>query len=114
MPLVKTCNFFHYLFAPKIRLEIAFNDILDRKGSLLTIKTKFSKSQKSHFSKWVNQCFWSKNPVFFQFLFSVKIRLEIRFNNVLDRKKTLFGNKDKIFPSPQNSIFPKGLTHASA
>ena len=37
-------------------------------------------------------------------MFSVKIRLDIRFNNVLD--------KDKIFPSPTNCTFPKGLTHA--
>ena len=39
------------------------------------------------------------------YLFSVKIILEKRFNNVVDRKGTFFGHK-------KNRIFPKGLTHA--
>ena len=38
------------------------------------------------------------------FLFSVKVRLEIMFNNVLERKETFLAIK--------NYIFPKGLTHA--
>ena len=46
------------------------------------------------------------------FLFSVKIRLDIRFNNVLGRKKTLFDYKVKNFQSPKNRTFPNGLTHA--
>ena len=33
----------------------------------------------------------------------------MRFNSVLDRKETL---QNKIFKSPKNSTFPKGLTHA--
>ena len=49
---------------------------------------------------------------FFLYLFLVKTRLEIRFNNVLDRKETFFDYKNKIFQSPKNRIFPKGLTHA--
>ena len=49
---------------------------------------------------------------FFLYLFLAKKRLEIRFNNVLDRKETFFYYKNKIFQSPKNPIFPKGLTHA--
>ena len=48
----------------------------------------------------------------FHVLFSVKITVEIRFNNVLDRKQTFFDYKDKIFQSPKNCIFLEGLTHA--
>ena len=48
----------------------------------------------------------------FVYLVLVKTRLEIRFNNVLDRKETFFECKNKIFQSPKNGIFPKGLTHA--
>ena len=48
----------------------------------------------------------------FLYLDSVKIRLEIRFNNVLDRKQTFFDDKDKNFKSHKNRIFPKGLIHA--
>ena len=31
MLLVKKCNFFPYLFSLKIRLEVRFNNVLDRK-----------------------------------------------------------------------------------
>ena len=48
---------------------------------------------------------------FFSFC-SVKKGLEIRFNDVLDKKETVFDYKNKIFESPKNRIFPKGLTHA--
>ena len=49
---------------------------------------------------------------FFPFFFSAKIRLEIKFNDVLDRKETFFLTRRKIFEGLKNSIFPKGLTHA--
>ena len=40
---------------------------------------------------------------------------EIRFNDVLDKKnQTFFTIKKKIFQSPKNRIFLKGLTHAFA
>ena len=69
-------------------------------------------SQKPYFSKGVNPRFWSKNLIFFLYLFSVKKGLEITFNNVLDRKQTFFDHKNKIFQRLKNRIFPKGLTHA--
>ena len=113
MLLVKNCNFFLYLFSLKIRLEIMFNNVLDRKETFFGNKNfNLSKSQKSHFSKGVNPCFWSKNVIFFFFLFSLKIRQEIMFNNVLDRKETLFGHKNFTLSKSQTSRFSKGLTHA--
>ena len=53
-----------------------------------------------------------KKCQFFLYLVLVKTRLEIRLNNVLDKKETFFEYKNKIFESPKNRIFPKGLTHA--
>ena len=53
-----------------------------------------------------------KKCQFFLYLVLVKTRLEIRYNNVGDRKQTFFEYKNKIFQSPKNGIFPKGLTHA--
>ena len=47
-----------------------------------------SNKKKSIFFKRVDPCFWSKKCNFFHYLFLLKIRLEVRFNNVLDRKKT--------------------------
>ena len=53
-----------------------------------------------------------KKCQFSLFLVLVKKRLEIGFNNDLDRKETFFKYKKKLFQSPTNRIFPKRLTHA--
>ena len=45
-------------------------------------------------------------------MFSVKKRLEIRFNDVLERKETFFLTRRKILEGLKNGIFPKGLTNA--
>ena len=71
-----------------------FNYVIDKKEIFFDHKKfNLSKSQKSDFLEGVNPCFWSKNIFFFLELFSVKIRLEIMFNNVLERKETFFGHK---------------------
>ena len=48
---------------------------------------------------------------FFHYFVWLKIRLEIRLNNVLDTKEPFFDYKRKISKSPKNRIFPKRLTH---
>ena len=63
------------------------------------------------FFRRVNPCFWSKNAIFFHYLFSLKVRLELGVNNVRDRKTTFFDYKNKIFHSLKNCLFAKGLTH---
>ena len=103
-------------FSVKIKLEMMFNNVLYRNETSFA-HTKFNllKSQKLHFSKGVNPCFWS---FFFSLLISVKMILQIMFNNVLDRKETFFGRKNfnisksqklaiqnLIFQSPKNCIF---------
>ena len=45
-------------------------------------------------------------------LFSLGKGLEIRFNDVLDRKETFFDYKNKIFKRLKNRIFAKGFTNA--
>ena len=45
-------------------------------------------------------------------MFLVKKGLEIRFNDVLDRKETFFDYKNTIIKRLKNRVFPKGLTHA--
>ena len=57
-----------------------------------------SKSQKLHFSKGLTHAFGQKMP-FFHYLFSLKIRLETRFNNVLDRKETFSDFKKNFLKS---------------
>ena len=88
------------------------NNVLERKETFLGHKKfSLSKSQKSHFSKGVNQCFWSKKIIFFLQLFSVKIRPEIMLNSVRHRKENFFGHKKCNLSKSKNPIFPKGLIH---
>ena len=102
--------FFLELFSVKIRPEILLNSVRDRKETFFgPKKCNLSKSQKSHFSKGVNPCFWSKYVFFFLDLFSVKIRLEIMFNNVLERKGTVFGHKNWNLSKSQKSHFSIGV-----
>ena len=111
MLLVKNRNFFLYLLSVKIRLEIMFNNVLDRKEIFFGNKNfNLFQFQKSHFSKGANACFWSKNVFFFLLeLFSVKIRLEIMFNNTLDTKETFLSRKKFNLSKSQKSHFPKGV-----
>ena len=68
-----------------------FNNVLERKETFFGHKkSNLSKSQKSHFSKGVNPCFWSKNGFFFSLVVFSQKGLEIRLNDVLDRKETYF------------------------
>ena len=70
--VVNPC-FFLELFSVKMRLEIMFNNVLDTKETFFGHKKcNPFKSQKSHFSKGVNPCFWSKNVVFFLSCFRSK------------------------------------------
>ena len=55
---------------------------------------------------------WVKKWNFFLYLFSVKKGLEIRLNDVLDRKQTFFSLEKQNISTSQKSHFPKGLTHA--
>ena len=50
-------------------------------------------------------------PIFSLFCL-LKIRLEIRLNNVLDTKEPFIDYKRKISESPKNLSFPKVLVHA--
>ena len=74
------------------------------------LKKIFQRLKTGIFPKRVNPRFWSKNAIFFHYLFSLKIRLELRVNNVRDIKKTFFDYK-KLFHSLKNCLFAKGLTH---
>ena len=92
-------------------LQIRCNDDLDKKQTFFDYKENiFQRPKNRIFPKGLTHAFAQKN--FFFLFFSLKIRLEVTVNNVLDIKKTFFDYKDKIFHSLKNRIFPKGLTHA--
>ena len=112
MLLVKKCQFFLYLVLVKTTLEIRLNNVLDRKETFLGYKNKIFQSPKNRiFPKGLTHAFGKKMPIL-SFLVLVKTGVEIRVNNVLDRRETFFNYKNKIFQSPKTGIFPKGLTYA--
>ena len=102
-------RFFHVLFSVKIRVEIRFNNVLDRKQTFFDYKDKIFQSPKN--------CIFPEGLLvkkcnFFLYFFSVKIRLEIMLNEVWDRKQCFFLLLRQNFSKSQKSFFPKGLTHA--
>ena len=65
----------------------------NEKKPFLGIKNSVFQSPKNRtFPKGLTHAFGQK-MYFFLELFSVKIKLEIMFNNVLERKETFFGHK---------------------
>ena len=108
MLLVKKRNFFSFFFfLLKIRVEIILNNFVEKKETFLDhFKRTSLKSQNSDFSQEVHPCFWSKNAIFLSICFQSKKGLEVRFNDVLDRKETCFDYKNKIFKRLKNRIFP--------
>ena len=99
MLLVKKMPFFHYLFSLKISLEARFNNVLDRKETCFDyIKKNFQRLKKRIFPRGLTRAFGQEMELCFYYLFSSSIRVEIRFNNVLQ--------------SPKKSLFPKWVTHA--
>ena len=109
MLLVNKSQFFHYLFSLKIRLEIRFKNVLDRKETFLTI---IQSLKIRILAKGLTHAFGQKYQ-FFHYLFSLKIRVEIRCNNVLDRKKTFSDCPKKNLKSQKSHFSTKnGLTHA--
>ena len=55
---------------------------------------------------------WVKKYQFSHYFVWLKIRLELRLNNVLHTKEPFFDYKRKISESPKNLSFPKVLAHA--
>ena len=88
-----------------------FNNVLDRKETFfLAITTSISQSPRYRiFPKRLTHAFGQKCIFFLFFLFFLKIRLEIMFNNILDRKETFFGHKNFNLSKTQKSHFSKGV-----
>ena len=69
---------------------------IEKKHFFLYKKKNFQRPQNRLFPKGLTHAFDQKVQYFLYF-FSVKMGLEIRFNNVPDRKETFFWYKNKIF-----------------
>ena len=108
MVLVQKWPFFQLLFLVVIGEENLFYDILERKDAFLGYKNKkFKKSKNWHFSKGVNQWFWSKNGHFSNFFFVGQKGHKNVFCDILERKSAFQGFKNKQSKKAKNSHFAK-------
>ena len=92
----KNGHFSNFFFLGNIGQENVFYDILERKKAFLGyINKKFKKSKNWHFFKGVNPWFWSKNGHFSNFFFLGNIGKENVFYDILERKNSFLGYKNK-------------------
>ena len=93
----------------KIPHPMVFSNILEGKNAFLGYKNKkFKKSENWHFSKGVNPWFWFKNDHFFNF-FLANIGQDNVFHDILERKDTFLGYKNKKMKKSKNWHFFKGV-----
>ena len=92
---------------------MSFTVFQNKKKPFLAYKNKkFKKSKNWHFSKWVNQQFWSKISHFSNFFFLGNRGQENVFYDILEQKNAFLGHKNKKFKKNRKiDIFPKGLNH---
>ena len=74
-----------------------------QKNLFLTIKGKFLKALKIAFSMLL-----VKKCQFFLYVVLVTTSLELRVNNVLERKETFLSTKTKFFKVPKVAFFQRG------
>ena len=89
---------------------LLFKNVIDGKETFFGPKKfNLSNTQKAHFSKGVKIHAFGQTMFFFLQLFSVKTRLEIMFNTLLETKETFFSHKKFSLSKSQKSHFPKGV-----
>ena len=74
-------------------------------------KQTFSKSKKCAFSKRLTHAFGRKS-FFFPYLDLIKKRLKIMLFTFAEKKDTFLTFENRIFQSPRNRTFSKGIIHA--
>ena len=108
--LVQKWPSFQKFFLGPIGQENFFYDILKRKNTFLGYKNKkFKKSKNWHFSKGDNPWFLVQKWPSFQNYFLGTIGQENVFYDILKRKNTFLGYKNKKFKKSKNWHFSKGV-----
>ena len=105
MVLVQKWPFWQLFYVLRnIGQENVFNDILEWNTAFLGYKNKkFKKSKKTwHFTKGVNQWFWSKNGHFGNLFFPGNIGQKRVLCYILERKNAFLGYKNKKFKQSKN------------
>ena len=88
MVWVKNLKYFLVFILVKIGQKNVFDDILERKIAFLHYENrKLKKLKNFHFSKAVSPRFWSKFEIY---IYLVKMYQKSVFDDILERKKSLF------------------------
>ena len=110
MVLVQKWPFFTLFFLGTLSQENVFYDIVERENAFLGYKNKkFKKLKNWHFFKGVNPWFWCKNGHFSNFFFLPNIGQENVFYDIVERKNTFLGYKNKKFKKSKNWHLFKGV-----
>ena len=103
MVLVQKWTFLSPFFLRNIGKENVFDDIQERKISFLGYKNKELKNSKNlQFYKGVNSWFLSKNDDYSKLIFLGNISKETVFYDILERKISFLGYKNKKFKKSKN------------
>ena len=86
----KKSIFLIFFYPIYIGQENDFYDILQRKNSFLGYEKRFKKSKNLHFSKGINQWFWSENGYFSKHFFFNPIQARKMSFTICYNEKTLF------------------------
>ena len=98
-------KFFLFLDLIKIKLELMLNNFVEKKETFFDYKKKpFQIPKNCLFPKGLTHAFGKKMQWFSLFVFAQK-GLEIRFNNIMNRKKTFLNYKNKNFTTFQKWHF---------
>ena len=110
MALVQKFPFFQLFFLGYIDQENVFYDILERKNTFLGYKKRGSKRRKIDiFPKGLTHGFAKKNGHFSNIFFLGNISQENVFYDILQRKNSFLGYKNKMFKKSKNWQFSKGV-----
>ena len=102
-------SFFRLFFLGNIGQENVFYDILERKNVSLSYKKKVRKVEKLTFLQWGWPIVLVQKWPFFQLFFLGNIGQENVFYDILERKNTFLGYKNKKFKKSKNWHFSKGV-----
>ena len=106
--LVEKWRFFHLFFLGNIGQENAFYDILERKNTCLGYKNKKLKVEKLTSFQRGEHLVLVEKWRFFHLFFLVNIGQENAFYDILERKDTCLGYKNKKFKVEKLTSFPRG------
>ena len=100
-----------FFFLSKKKQKQTVFDILDRKESVLDLKSEIlKKSRKSTFCKGVSLWFLSKNrPFSYMFFLSKKSQKETFFD-ILGRKESFLDLRSEVVTKSRKSTFCKGVS----